>query len=244
MIVLPYRFLVPALVTPWSCWRCGSICRGPTSVSLSVPSPMRARGPISGLDPLAIKRHAFGIAMALAVIAGAALVITGPIDPSAAASISAGCSPSWCWPDGHHPRHLVAAFLIGVANRSSWVPQPVLGAGRRLRHSSRNARPPAERIVRGRVPMLPFMRSRRLSLAAPPAEIVPNPYYFYAGYVMLQFVVIATGWNILGGYAGYTISALRPFSAPALIWRRPVQDVRRADLRANFGAASSASSSA
>jgi branched-chain amino acid transport system permease protein len=31
-----------------------------------------------------------------------------------------------------------------------------------------------------------------------------NPYYFFAGYVVLQYVVIATGWNILGGYAGYT----------------------------------------
>jgi branched-chain amino acid transport system permease protein len=35
-------------------------------------------------------------------------------------------------------------------------------------------------------------------------RIVPNPFYFYAGYVVLQYVVIATGWNILGGYAGYT----------------------------------------
>lgn len=35
-------------------------------------------------------------------------------------------------------------------------------------------------------------------------QLVPNPFYFYAGYVVLQFVVIATGWNILGGYAGYT----------------------------------------
>ncbi len=34
--------------------------------------------------------------------------------------------------------------------------------------------------------------------------LVPNPFYFYAGYVVLQYVVIATGWNILGGYAGYT----------------------------------------
>jgi branched-chain amino acid transport system permease protein len=31
-----------------------------------------------------------------------------------------------------------------------------------------------------------------------------NPYYFFAGYVILQYVVIATGWNILGGSAGYT----------------------------------------
>ena len=30
-----------------------------------------------------------------------------------------------------------------------------------------------------------------------------NPYFYFAGYVILQYVVIATAWNILGGYAGY-----------------------------------------
>jgi branched-chain amino acid transport system permease protein len=30
-----------------------------------------------------------------------------------------------------------------------------------------------------------------------------NSYVFYAGYVVLQYVVIATAWNILGGYTGY-----------------------------------------
>jgi len=34
-------------------------------------------------------------------------------------------------------------------------------------------------------------------------QIVANDYYFYAGYVVLQYVVLATAWNILGGYAGY-----------------------------------------
>ena len=30
-----------------------------------------------------------------------------------------------------------------------------------------------------------------------------NEYFFFAGYVVLSFVVLATAWNILGGYAGY-----------------------------------------
>src|SRR3954471_24246754 len=30
-----------------------------------------------------------------------------------------------------------------------------------------------------------------------------NEYVFYAGYFVLTFVVLATAWNILGGYAGY-----------------------------------------
>lgn len=32
---------------------------------------------------------------------------------------------------------------------------------------------------------------------------VANPYVFFAGYVVIQYVVLATAWNILGGYAGY-----------------------------------------
>src|SRR2546421_5831317 len=35
------------------------------------------------------------------------------------------------------------------------------------------------------------------------AELRINPYIYFAGYVILQYVVIATAWNILGGYAGY-----------------------------------------
>ena len=32
---------------------------------------------------------------------------------------------------------------------------------------------------------------------------VGNSYAFFAGYVVLQYVVLATAWNILGGYTGY-----------------------------------------
>src|SRR4051812_17644074 len=35
------------------------------------------------------------------------------------------------------------------------------------------------------------------------ARVVSNEYFFFAGYVVLQFIVLATAWNILGGYAGY-----------------------------------------
>ena len=35
------------------------------------------------------------------------------------------------------------------------------------------------------------------------AQVVRNEYPFFAGYVVLQFIVLATAWNILGGYAGY-----------------------------------------
>ena len=35
------------------------------------------------------------------------------------------------------------------------------------------------------------------------ADTLGNDYYFFAGYVVLQYVVLSTAWNILGGYCGY-----------------------------------------
>jgi branched-chain amino acid transport system permease protein len=34
-------------------------------------------------------------------------------------------------------------------------------------------------------------------------QVVGNEYPFFAGYVILQFIVLAVAWSILGGYAGY-----------------------------------------
>ncbi len=35
------------------------------------------------------------------------------------------------------------------------------------------------------------------------AQFVANEYWFFAGYVILQFIVLSVAWSILGGYAGY-----------------------------------------
>jgi len=40
-------------------------------------------------------------------------------------------------------------------------------------------------------------------LAVLAAVMLKNEYYFFAGYTVLMFVVLATAWNILGGYGGY-----------------------------------------
>ena len=34
-------------------------------------------------------------------------------------------------------------------------------------------------------------------------NLVGNDYLFFAGYTVLQYIVLATAWNILGGYCGY-----------------------------------------
>ncbi len=34
-------------------------------------------------------------------------------------------------------------------------------------------------------------------------RVIRNQYYYFAAYVILQYIVLATAWNILGGYTGY-----------------------------------------
>ena len=34
-------------------------------------------------------------------------------------------------------------------------------------------------------------------------RLIHNEYLFFAGYVVLEYIVLATAWNILGGYCGY-----------------------------------------
>ena len=34
--------------------------------------------------------------------------------------------------------------------------------------------------------------------------LLTNEYFYFAGYVVLEYIVLSTAWNILGGYTGYT----------------------------------------
>jgi branched-chain amino acid transport system permease protein len=43
-----------------------------------------------------------------------------------------------------------------------------------------------------------------VALLAVTRSQIQNEYFYFAGYVVLQYVVLATAWNILGGYTGYT----------------------------------------
>ena len=53
---------------------------------------------------------------------------------------------------------------------------------------------------------------------------LPNiEYLFFAGYTIVQYIVLATAWNILGGYCGYVnfgsaaFFAIGAYSSVALI---------------------------
>ncbi len=71
-----------------------------------------------------------------------------------------------------------------------------------------------------------------LCVAVVLARVVGNEYFFFAAYVVLQFIVLATAWNILGGYAGYVnfgsgaffaigaytaVALFKAFQAPLLV---------------------------
>jgi len=45
------------------------------------------------------------------------------------------------------------------------------------------------------------------------AVLIGNSYIFFAGYVVLQFIVLGTAWNILGGYTGYVNFGVTAFFA-------------------------------
>ena len=42
-----------------------------------------------------------------------------------------------------------------------------------------------------------------LALGVVATQLDINKFFFFAGYVVLQYVVLATAWNIMGGYMGY-----------------------------------------
>jgi branched-chain amino acid transport system permease protein len=131
LVTIPYRFLIPAAVSPivlFLLW----LYLSNTQIGLAIRAVAHDERAvsISGVDPYAVKRHAFGLALASAAIAGAALVIIGPVDPFAgrihigrvfAIVVLAGM--------GAIPGTLPAAMLIGVAESlvmsflsPSWAP--------------------------------------------------------------------------------------------------------------------------
>src|SRR3978361_51382 len=61
------------------------------------------------------------------------------------------------------------------------------------------------------------------------ARWLGNDYLFFAGYTVLQFIVLATAWNILGGYCGYV-----NFGSAAVFAVGAYSAVARHTLRANI----------
>jgi len=53
-------------------------------------------------------------------------------------------------------------------------------------------------------PLLGLIATVAILVVASVAPIIFNqPYFYYVSYIVLQYVILATAWNIFGGYAGY-----------------------------------------
>jgi branched-chain amino acid transport system permease protein len=63
--------------------------------------------------------------------------------------------------------------------------------------------------------MLPFTLGLAVvaALLFGAGRLIDNSYVFFAGYVILQYIVLGTAWNILGGYTGYVNFGVTAFFA-------------------------------
>jgi branched-chain amino acid transport system permease protein len=159
-------------------------------------------------DPIRIKRIAFAISIATASIAGALLIVIQPVEPSVGREyigrVFAICVLGGL---GSLPGTLIGAMLLGIIESltatfygPSWAPAVAFG----FLLLTLAVRPAGDH---GAVTMRNSLFIALAVIAAGAvyalARIVNNDYLFFAGYVVLQFVVLATAWNILGGYCGY-----------------------------------------
>ncbi len=167
-------------------------------------------------NPTRIKRIAFGISIATASVAGALLIIIQPVEPSIGRDyigrIFAICVLGRDDELSGHGRRRHADRRRREPDRD--LLRALLGAGGGLRLSAldpggaprRHPRP----LRRSRCAPQPsgcgIVRGRRLGLRRwlTPRWQIQNEYFYFAAYVVLQYVVLATAWNILGGYTGYT----------------------------------------
>ena len=161
-------------------------------------------------DPIKIKRIAFGISIATAAIAGAFLIIIQPVEPSVGREyigrVFAICVLGGLRQPARHGDRRDAARRGRKPHRD--VLRPVMGAGGVVRLSAADAGVPAGRPA-GTIADRAFASSSLISASLVGALFfafarwLGNDYLFFAGYTVLQFIVLATAWNILGGYCGY-----------------------------------------
>ena len=158
---------------------------------------------LMGANPVRIKQWAFGIATGVSALAGAMLIIVGPVEPALDRAVHrAHLLRGGAGGPGQHdrdarrgpdPRHL-GVHRADDAGR-------FVGAGSGFRPPSDCSGGQTPGAVRS---MKYWIGAALVVIAAFAAALSGvNEYFFYAAYIVLTFVVLSTAWNILGGYAGY-----------------------------------------
>ncbi len=165
---------------------------------------------LMGANPVKIKQWAFGIATAVLGIAGALLIIVAPVEPTLDRAyigrtfcvvVMAGL--------GSMTGTLIAAIILGVAETivltmfgASWA--PAISFAMLLGVLAVRPQGLFGRLIMSRNSTAFWIGAAVFLVAVLlMTQLVRNEYPFFAGYVILQFVVLAVAWSILGGYAGY-----------------------------------------
>ncbi len=80
--------------------------------------------------------------------------------------------------------------------------------------ASLDARPAVGGVAPG-LGSVPFILALIVAAAAifGAGKLIGNSYAFFAGYVVVQYIVLGTAWNILGGYTGYVNFGVTAFFA-------------------------------
>ena len=154
-----------------------------------------------------------------------ALIIIQPVEPSVGREyigrVFAICVLGGM---GSLPGTVIAAMLLGIVESftatfygPSWAPAVAFGF-LLLTLAFRPVRPSGTIGLHRDDPL--FFLLIAIAVAAVvffAGALVSNDYVFFAGYVVLQFIVLATAWNILGGYSGYVNFGSAPSSRSAPI---------------------------
>jgi ABC-type branched-subunit amino acid transport system permease subunit len=167
------------------------------------------------VDPIRVKRIAFGISIATAALAGACIIIIQPIEPSVGREyigrVFAICVLGGM---GSLPGTVIAAMLLGVVESftatfygPSWAPRYRSAS---CCYAGRQARRHPGTLAEVHRSLRCLAIDAAIGWSCSPGGRAScsrsrcgQRLLFFAGYVVLQFIVLATAWNILGGYCGY-----------------------------------------
>jgi hypothetical protein len=196
-----------------------------------------------GGNPVRVKEFAFGLSIATAVVAGALLIIIQPVEPSLGREyigrVFAICVLGSMTSLGGT---LLASIILGIAEAltatfvgPSWAPAVAFGlliftlvcSGRDIRTVSApnpSSRPghPSPGGRRAVTDSVEQRGDRLVRLCV--GRLDRYQYAYLATYTILQYVVLATAWNIFGGYAGCEFWGRRFLCARRLCQRGQLQD--------------------
>ncbi|TMG78171.1 MAG: hypothetical protein E6H78_21700, partial [Betaproteobacteria bacterium] len=160
---------------------------------------------LMGVNPVRVKEFAFALSIATAGVAGAFLIVIQPVQPAiglffaiatlALAVVLYTFVVNWDYVGGARGAYILQPRIVPFG-----LPRYI-----HLLYSAMVLMTAVALIVARTMSNRVFIAAALIValviIAA--SRLIPNDYVFSAAYTVLQFIVLATAWNILGGYTGY-----------------------------------------